>query len=96
MIQKFVGNQLCSKKCLVKCDEIFPTVETKFNQLKINCDLMKTLNLKKHVNQKVSHCSSQKETKNHIVGWILMNMTYNKKEEHEEEEKEKEVVLWHY
>ena len=26
-IQKFVGNQLRSKKYLVKCDEIFPAVE---------------------------------------------------------------------
>ena len=29
-IQKCVGNQLRSKKYLVKCDEIFPAVETKF------------------------------------------------------------------
>ena len=35
-IQEFVGNQLRSKRYLVKCDEIFPAVETKFrtqNQL---------------------------------------------------------------
>ena len=31
-IQKFGGNHLRSKKYLVKCDEIFPAVETKFRE----------------------------------------------------------------
>ena len=41
MIQKFVGNQVRSKKYLAKCNEIFPAVETKFrneNQLSSNED----------------------------------------------------------
>ena len=33
-IQKFVGSKLRSKKYLVKCDEIFPAVETKFRKEK--------------------------------------------------------------
>ena len=54
---------------------------------------MKTLNLKKNLNQKFSHYDDQQETKNHLVGCIAVNMTYHKKEEQEEEEKEKEVAL---
>ena len=40
-IQKFVGSQLRSKKYSVKCDEILPSVETKFrkeNQLSSDKD----------------------------------------------------------
>ena len=60
---------LIQARFVQKYSEIFRKFQQKPNsEMKINCHLMKTLNLKKSLNSEFSHYISQQETKNHLVG----------------------------